>query len=108
VKKARIHAEWLVSGRDFNSKLGEAGLLIIPTRFSVIRIFYDVTIYSTASKPALGPTQPPIPWVLGVLPAGVKRQSHEADHLPPSNAEVKNGGPITSFSLTCLRGLVLN
>jgi hypothetical protein len=38
------------------------------------------------------PTQPPIRRVPGALPQGVKRQGREADHSPPINAEVKNGG----------------
>jgi hypothetical protein len=42
-----------------------------------------------ASRTTLGPTQPPIQWVLGVLSLGVKRPGREADHSPPSNAEVK-------------------
>jgi hypothetical protein len=29
---------------------------------------------------------------------GVKRQGREADHSPPSNAEVKNGGAIPPLS----------
>jgi hypothetical protein len=41
-------------------------------------------IFSTVARRALGPTQPPIQWV--------KRPGREADHSPPSNAEVKNGG----------------
>jgi hypothetical protein len=41
------------------------------------------------SGPALGPTQPPIQWV-----PVVKRQECEADHSPPSSAEVKNGGAL--------------
>jgi hypothetical protein len=51
---------------------------------------------STASRPALGPIQPPIQWVLS--PA-VKRQGREADHSPPSSAKVKNGGAITPSSM---------
>jgi hypothetical protein len=38
---------------------------------------------------ALGPTQPPIQWVLEALSLGVKRPGREADHSPPSSAEVK-------------------
>jgi Zn-dependent alcohol dehydrogenase len=38
---------------------------------------------------ALGPTQPPIRWVQGALSLGVKRSVCEADHSPPSSAEVK-------------------
>jgi hypothetical protein len=37
----------------------------------------------------LGPTQPPIQWVLGAFSPGVKRQGREADHSPPTGAEVK-------------------
>jgi hypothetical protein len=38
---------------------------------------------------ALGPTQPPIQWERGALSLGVKRPGREADHSPPSSAEVK-------------------
>jgi hypothetical protein len=44
---------------------------------------------TTASRTALGPTQPPIQWVPGALSLGVKRPGREADHSPPSSAEVK-------------------
>jgi hypothetical protein len=37
----------------------------------------------------LGSTQPPIQWVPGALSLGVKRAGREADHSPPSSAEVK-------------------
>jgi hypothetical protein len=43
----------------------------------------------TASRTTLGPTQPPIQWVPGVLYLGIKRPGREADHSPPSGAEVK-------------------
>jgi hypothetical protein len=36
----------------------------------------------------------PIRWVPGAPPPGIKRQGHEADHSPPSSAEVKNGGAL--------------
>jgi hypothetical protein len=42
-----------------------------------------------SSPPALGPTQPPIQWVPRGLSVGVKRPMREADHLPPSSAEVR-------------------
>jgi hypothetical protein len=39
----------------------------------------------------LGPTQPPVQWVQGVLSPGVKaRPGRDADHSPPSSAEVEN------------------
>jgi len=47
-------------------------------------------------KTALGPTQPPIQWVLGVLSAGVKWQGCEADHSSPSSAKVMNVWSYTS------------
>jgi hypothetical protein len=45
-------------------------------------------LFTTASRTALGPTQPPIQGVPGALYLGVKRPGREADHCPP--AEVKN------------------
>jgi hypothetical protein len=42
-----------------------------------------------SSLPALGPTQPPIQSVTGTPSPGVKRPGREADHSPPTSAEVK-------------------
>jgi hypothetical protein len=36
------------------------------------------------------PTQPPIQWIPGTLSPGVKRPGREADHSPPTIAEVQN------------------
>jgi hypothetical protein len=47
-------------------------------------------------RTALGPTQPPIRWVQGAISLGLKRSGREADHLPPSSAEVKNVWSYTS------------
>jgi hypothetical protein len=44
--------------------------------------------FDTVSRPALGLTQPPIQWVPGALSLGVYRPGREADHSPPSSAEV--------------------
>jgi hypothetical protein len=46
-------------------------------------------LFSTSSRPVLGPTQPPIQWVMGAVSPGVKRQGREADHSPAASAEVK-------------------
>jgi hypothetical protein len=46
-------------------------------------------LFSKSSRPALGFTQPPIQWVPGALSPGVKRPRREADHSPPTSAEVK-------------------
>jgi hypothetical protein len=43
-----------------------------------------------SSTPVVGPTQPPI------QSPGVKRPEREADHLPPTSAEVKKAGIYTS------------
>jgi hypothetical protein len=43
----------------------------------------------TVSRPDLGPIQPPIQWVQEALSLGIKGPWREADHSPPSSAEVK-------------------
>jgi hypothetical protein len=43
---------------------------------------------TTTSRPALVSTQPPIQLVPGAISLGVKRPGREADHSPPSSAEV--------------------
>jgi hypothetical protein len=55
-----------------------------------------IFLFATALKSVLGPTQPPIQWVPGVVSPGVKRLEHGADHSPPSSAEVKNTWHYTS------------
>jgi hypothetical protein len=44
-------------------------------------------LFATASRPALGPTQPPIQWVPGILSLRVKRPGREAhySHLVPKS-----------------------
>jgi hypothetical protein len=48
-----------------------------------------IFLFTTASTPALGPTQPPIQWVPGALSLGLKPPAREADHSPTSSTEVK-------------------
>jgi hypothetical protein len=45
-----------------------------------VRVPVGSRIFSTSSRPALGPTQPPIQWVPGALSPGVKLRGREADH----------------------------
>jgi hypothetical protein len=55
----------------------------------------------------LRPTQPTIQWAPGALSLGVKRPGHEADHSPPSSAEVKNALSCTSTPPLHLSEVVL-
>jgi hypothetical protein len=55
-----------------------------------------VSFLTTASRTALGPTQPLIQRARGTLSLGIKRPGREADHSPPSSAEVKNAWSYTS------------
>jgi hypothetical protein len=55
--------------------------------------------FSISCRSAPGSTQPPIKWVLGALSPGVKRQGSEADHSPPTSAEVKKMWIYTSTPL---------
>jgi hypothetical protein len=55
------------------------------------RLIQQIFLYSTASRPA---HQPSVRLVRGDLSLWAKRPGPEADHLPPSSAEVKNGGAI--------------
>jgi hypothetical protein len=63
---------WMIKVLGFNSQWG-----------------LGIFLFTTASRMALGPTQPPIQWVLRALSLGVKQSGHEADHSQPSSAEVK-------------------
>jgi len=47
-------------------------------------------LFAIASRPALGPIQSPIHWVMGPLSPGLKWPRREADHWPPSSAKAKN------------------
>jgi hypothetical protein len=69
------NSDWLRAGRP-------KGRSSSPGRFKNF-------LFSTWSRPALGFTQPPIQCVLGALSPGVKRPVREADHSPPTSAEVK-------------------
>jgi hypothetical protein len=64
-------------------------------------------LFATASRPDLGPTQPPIQWVPAALTQWLKRLGLAADYSPPANAEVKNASrcnatPPYVFTVWCL------
>jgi hypothetical protein len=48
-----------------------------------------IFLFTTASRPVLEPTQPPIQWVPASLSLRVKRPMCEADHSPLSSAAFK-------------------
>jgi len=53
-------------------------------------------------------SQLPIQWVTGALFLGVKRKGREADHSPPSSAEVNNAWICTFSTPIRLYSVVLN
>jgi hypothetical protein len=55
----------------------------------------EIYLFSITSRPALVPTYPLIPsHAMGCFPV-LKRLGREAEHSPPSSAEVRNCGVIT-------------
>jgi hypothetical protein len=62
---------------------------------------------TTASRTALGPTQPPIQGVPLALSLEVKRPGREADHSLSSSAEVKECVVLYLHSPIRLHGVVL-
>jgi len=49
-----------------------------------------IFLFTTASRKALGSTQPPIQWVTGALSLGVKLPGRKCDHSLPTSAEDMN------------------
>jgi hypothetical protein len=67
-----------------------------------------IFLFTTASRTALGPTQPLIQWVQGAISLGVKRPGREADHSLRYSAEVKNAWSYTSTPPIRLHDVVLS
>jgi len=65
-------------------------------------------LFTTASTPYLGRTQPPTQWMPGTLSLGVKRPGCEANHSPPSSAVVENECIYTSTPTIRLHGVALS
>jgi hypothetical protein len=72
-----------------------------------VQVLVGSRIFSSHSPP-LGPIQPPIQWVPGgALNPGVKWTGREADHSPPTSAEVNlmwicTSSPPCVFMVQCL------
>jgi hypothetical protein len=60
-------------------------------------------LFSTSSRPVLGPTQP----LMQEVPGGLLHRGREADHSPPISAEVKKMWLYTSHSPIRLHGVML-
>jgi hypothetical protein len=75
-----------------------------------VTVRLGIFLFTTASRPALGLTltQLTIQLVPVALSLGVKRPKCEADHSPPSSAEVKNARSYTYTSPIRLHGVVLS
>jgi hypothetical protein len=71
-------------GRNHQRKQAESRAFFLTQRRSSCPGRVKNFLFSTSSRPALGPTQPPIQWV-----PGVKWQGSETDHSTPVSAEVK-------------------
>jgi hypothetical protein len=67
-----------------------------------------IFLFTTVSRAALGPTQPPFQWVAGALSLVVKRPGREADHSSPSSAEVEVAWSYASTPPIRLHGVVLS
>jgi hypothetical protein len=48
-----------------------------------------IFLFTTASRTALGPTEPPIQGIKGALSLGVERPGRETGYSPPPSTEVK-------------------
>jgi hypothetical protein len=85
-KKKKIH-KWQIPRKWINTvSVGkDANLPVQKGRGAFIKtdLNFIFFLFTTASSTAVGPTQPPIQWVQGAVPG------READHSPPSSAQVK-------------------
>jgi hypothetical protein len=93
--------------RSRDSSVGIATGYGLDDREFWIRVPVGSRIFSTSSRPALGPTQPPIQWVPGAFSLGVKRRGRKADHSPPASVEIKKtwlytSTPTYAFMAWCL------
>jgi hypothetical protein len=77
-----------------------ASVVDIATRYGLddggvgVRVPVGSRIFCTSSRPVLGSTQPHIQWEPGALSPG-----READHSPPTSAEIKKSWAYTSTPL---------
>jgi hypothetical protein len=75
-----ILSDFIIFHSIRDSAVGIATGYGLDDRVVGVRVPVGSIIFSTASRPALRPTQPPIQWVTGALSSGIKRPRREADH----------------------------
>jgi hypothetical protein len=63
-----------------------------------------IFFFGIASRQALEPIKPPFQWERGTTSPRVKQPKHEADHLPPPIAEVKNACSIPTLPTSSRHG----
>jgi hypothetical protein len=79
----------MLRNKDWDNAVGIATGYGLDDREVGVRVSVGSRIFFTSSRLDLGPTQSPIQWVPGVLSPGVERPGREADHSPPTSAEIK-------------------
>jgi hypothetical protein len=88
------------------SSVGKATGYGLDDRGIRIWVLVGLRILSSPYSPdRLCSNQPPIQWVRGLFPRG-KRQKREADHSPPTTAEVKKSVDLYIYSPIRLPGVV--
>jgi hypothetical protein len=100
----------LIEDKSHDNSVGIALGYGLDDRSSRVRVSagLGIFLFTTASRTILEPTQPPFQWVPGALSLGVKRPGCEADHFPPSSAEVKECVELYLHSPIRLHGVVLS
>ena len=88
--------------RDIGLTVGQDSSVDIATRYGLDGPVIESWLgrnFPHRSRPALGPTQPPVQWVAG-LSQGVKRPRRGFDHPPSSSVEVKERLQLCVYSPT--------
>jgi hypothetical protein len=83
---SKVCALWTGIYRSTSATGWTIGVILFDSRRGL-----GIFLFTTASRAAPGPTQPPIQWVSGALSLGVKRPGRETGHSLPSSVEVKEG-----------------
>jgi hypothetical protein len=97
-RPAQLNSQYNCRVKCRDSAVGIATGYGLDDRGVRVRVPVGARIFTSPRRhrPALGPTQPPIQWVRESLSPGVKRPGREADHSPPTSAEVKKTWVYTS------------